>query len=111
MKENGLPVVSCVTPFFNTADFLAECIEHTLHQSFRDFELILVDNCSTDGSDEIAQAYTARDSRIRFFRNEKFLTQIQNYNQSLSHISEQSRYKSYLVQTESVTSQGLLSTD
>ena len=62
------PLVSVVTPFFNTAPYLAECIESVLAQSYSHFEYILLDNCSTDGSSEIAAAYASRDSRIRLIR-------------------------------------------
>jgi len=49
------PLVSVVTPFYNTQAFLPECIESVLRQSYENWEYLLVDNCSTDGSGEIAQ--------------------------------------------------------
>lgn len=84
--------VSVVTPFHNTAPYLAQCIESVLAQSYSEFEYILVDNCSTDGSGEIAEAYARRDTRIRFIRRTHLLTQVQNYNGALEEISEASRY-------------------
>jgi glycosyltransferase involved in cell wall biosynthesis len=86
------PAVSVVTPFYNTAGYLAECIESVLAQTFGDFEYILVDNCSTDGSGEIAEGYSRHDSRVRVIRRDKILTQVQNYNQALTLVSETSRY-------------------
>jgi len=86
------PFVSVVTPFYNTAAFLAECIESSLAQSYSNFELVLVDNCSTDGGSEIAARYAARDRRVRVSRNERFLSQVQNYNHALRQISAKSRY-------------------
>lgn len=86
------PLVSVVTPFHNTADYLAECIESVLAQTYTNFEYILVDNCSTDGSTEIAERYAARDPRIRFIRRSTLLTQVQNYNRALEEISGSSRY-------------------
>jgi glycosyltransferase involved in cell wall biosynthesis len=86
------PLVSVVTPFFNTAPYLAECIESVLAQSFRQFEYILMDNCSTDGSAEIAARYASRDPRIRLVRCSEFLSQIGNYNRALREISEVSTY-------------------
>jgi glycosyltransferase involved in cell wall biosynthesis len=86
------PLVSVVTPFHNTASFLAECIESVLAQTYREFEYILVDNCSTDGSGEIAEAYAAREPRIRLIRRTHLLSQVQNYNAALAEISEASKY-------------------
>jgi glycosyltransferase involved in cell wall biosynthesis len=87
-----LPLVSVVTPFFNTAPYLAECIESVLAQSFTQFEYILMDNCSTDGSAEIAARYASRDSRIRLIRCSEFLSQLGNYNRALHAISDASTY-------------------
>jgi glycosyltransferase involved in cell wall biosynthesis len=86
------PLVSVVTPFYNTAQHLAECIESVLAQSYPDFEYILMDNCSTDGSGEIAEGYARRDPRIRLIRCSEFLPQIQNYNRALAEISQASLY-------------------
>jgi len=92
MSAGPSPLVSVLTPFYNTAPYLAECIESVLAQTRGDFEYLLVDNCSTDGSDDIAAGYAARDPRIRFLRNETFLTQLQNYNHALEAIAPHTRY-------------------
>src|SRR5437763_12230991 len=92
MSSAAEPLVSVVTPFYNTEAYLAECIESVLAQSHRDFEYILVNNRSTDRSADIAEQYARRDPRIRLFHNDTFLTQIQNYNQALRRISPESRY-------------------
>jgi glycosyltransferase involved in cell wall biosynthesis len=84
--------VSVVTPFHNTATYLAQCIESVLAQSYTRFEYILVDNCSTDGSGQIAEEYAHRDSRIRFIRQSKLLSQVQNYNSALAEISNASEF-------------------
>lgn len=86
------PFVSVVTPFHNTAPYLAQCIESVLAQSYSRFEYILVDNCSTDRSGEIAQAYAARDHRIRLIRRTQLVSQVQNYNSALMEISGVSEY-------------------
>jgi glycosyltransferase involved in cell wall biosynthesis len=86
------PLVSVVTPFYNTAPYLAQCIESVLAQTYADFEYVLVDNCSTDGSTEIAESYARRDPRIRLIRRSQFLSQIQNYNRALTEISGNSKY-------------------
>ncbi len=84
--------VSVVTPFYNTAEFLEECIRSVLAQTYQDFEYILVDNCSSDGSGEIAQRFARLDSRIRLIKSGTFRGQIENFNFSLEQISEHSRY-------------------
>ena len=56
------PVVSVVTPFHDTGEFLEECIESVLAQSFDDFEYILVDNHSTDDGPRIAFGTTGEGS-------------------------------------------------
>jgi glycosyltransferase involved in cell wall biosynthesis len=86
------PFVSIVTPFFNTASFLAECIESVITQSYGNFEYILADNCSTDASDRIAESYAAQDSRIRLIRYSEFLSQLRNYNRAIKEISADSKY-------------------
>jgi len=85
-------LVSVVTPFHNTAAYLAECIESVLAQTYSNFEYILVDNCSTDGSTGIAERYAGRDPRIRLIRRSTLLSQVQNYNGALTEISGASKY-------------------
>ena len=86
------PLVSVVTPFYNTAPYLAECVESVLAQTYGNFEYLLVDNQSTDGSDAIARRYPARDPRVRLVRNDQCLDQVANYNGALARISGESKY-------------------
>jgi glycosyltransferase involved in cell wall biosynthesis len=90
--RSGSPLVSVVTPFYNTSQYLAQCIESVLAQSYTCFEYILVDNCSSDGSSEIAETYARRDPRIRLYRRPRILPQLQNYNDALSKISQVGEY-------------------
>ncbi len=63
-----MPQVSVVMPVYNGERYLAEAIESILAQTFTDFEFIIVDDGSTDGSAEIVQTFAERDSRIRFLQ-------------------------------------------
>jgi len=65
-----MPEISVVIPVFNTEKYLAECLESVLHQTFVDFEAILVDDGSTDSSADIARNLAERDTRIRIVQQE-----------------------------------------
>jgi glycosyltransferase involved in cell wall biosynthesis len=87
------PLVSVVTPFYNTAKYLPECIESVIKQTYSNWEYVLVNNCSNDGSAEIAERYVASDpGRIRLVHNSRFVSQVQNYNHALQQISPSSSY-------------------
>jgi glycosyltransferase involved in cell wall biosynthesis len=87
------PLVSFVTPFYNTEDYLRECIESVLRQSYGNWEYVLVNNRSTDGSVRIVEEYVRQcPERIRLEHNPVFLSQVQNYNRGLRLISAESRY-------------------
>lgn len=60
-----MPKISCIIPIYNREQFLSKCINSILSQTFCDFELILVDDGSTDGSLQICQEYANKDSRIK----------------------------------------------
>jgi glycosyltransferase involved in cell wall biosynthesis len=77
---------------YNGAKYLAECIESVLAQSYSNWEYIIVNNCSTDETLEIAQSYARRDPRIRISNNAKFLGRIENENNALRQISPESKY-------------------
>lgn len=62
------PLVSVVTPVYNAALFLGETIQSVLNQTYPHWELILVDDCSTDTSIEIAKGYSEKDARIKSFQ-------------------------------------------
>jgi glycosyltransferase involved in cell wall biosynthesis len=92
MNIDALPLVSVVTPVYNTEQYLAECIESVLTQTYQNWEYVIVNNCSTDRSLQIAQHYARQDARIRIYNNEQFLNQMQNWNHTLRHISAASQY-------------------
>jgi glycosyltransferase involved in cell wall biosynthesis len=93
MTVGSQPFVSVVTPFYNTREYLEECIESVLRQTYENWEYLLIDNCSTDGSNEIAAKYAARfPGKIRLIHTSSFLSQVQNYNFALTCISPESQY-------------------
>jgi glycosyltransferase involved in cell wall biosynthesis len=86
------PLVSVITPFYNTEEYIAECIESVLAQSYLRWEYILVNNQSTDASRAIAERYAQRDSRIRLLDTPKHLGQVENFNAALRYMSPESQY-------------------
>ena len=92
MNTASQPLVSIVTPVYNGAEYLPECIESILAQTHQNWDYTIVDNCSSDESLEIAHRYAARDSRIRVHKNQQFLRAIPNHNAALRQISPASKY-------------------
>jgi glycosyltransferase involved in cell wall biosynthesis len=86
------PLISVVTPFFNTEKYLAECIESVRKQTFRDWEYLLINNCSTDSSREIALECARGDPRITIIDSDRFRGQVPNYNYALTKTSAGSKY-------------------
>jgi len=81
-----LPVSVCI-PIYNGENYLEECLNSVLNQSFKNFEVIVVDDQSSDTSFEIAKKYAAQDDRVRVFQNEQNLGLVNNWNRciDLSH--------------------------
>jgi glycosyltransferase involved in cell wall biosynthesis len=65
------PLLSIGLFVYNGEQFLRETLDSLGNQTFRDFELIISDNASTDGTQQICEEYAALDARIRYYRNEK----------------------------------------
>lgn len=65
-----MPKLSVIVPVYNTEKYLRECIDSILAQTYQDFELILVNDGSTDGSGAICDAYADKDPRIRVIHQE-----------------------------------------
>jgi glycosyltransferase involved in cell wall biosynthesis len=76
------PIVSVLLTAYNRERYIASSIESVLAQTFGDFELLITDNCSTDGTLEIARRYTLVDSRVRVVVNERNLGQFGNRNRA-----------------------------
>src|SRR5262245_27683985 len=86
------PLVSVLTPVYNGEKYLAECIESVLAQTYRNWEYIIVNNCSQDRTLEIAEYYAGQDSRIRIHNNQIFIGMGANHNLALQQISAESQY-------------------
>jgi glycosyltransferase involved in cell wall biosynthesis len=78
------PLISVLMTAYNREDYIGEAIESVLASSYTHLELIVVDDCSKDGTVEIAREYAAKDSRIRVFVNEKNLGDYPNRNRAAS---------------------------
>jgi hypothetical protein len=76
------PTVSVLVTVFNREAYLAACLDSILVSTWQDFEVVVVDDASTDSSADIAVAYAARDARIRSYRNERNLGDYPNRNRA-----------------------------
>src|SRR3990172_5433048 len=66
----NIPVVSIGLPVYNGENYIEKAINSILSQTFKDFELIISDNASTDNTMDICKILSAKDRRIRYYRNE-----------------------------------------
>jgi glycosyltransferase involved in cell wall biosynthesis len=73
------PLVSILIPAYNRALMLPQTIESALSQSYAAVEVIVVDNCSTDGTWDVIQAYARKDSRLKAFRNDTNIGPVRNW--------------------------------
>ena len=74
------PKISVLIPTRNYARYLPEALDSVLNQDHSDFEILISDNASTDGTPEVTARYAARDHRIRVHRHEMDLGMVQNFN-------------------------------
>ena len=77
------PTVSVVVPTYNYGRFLDEAIQSVLDQTFKDFELIIVDDNSNDNTKEVVKKYLG-DCRVAYYKNERNLGMSGNFNQCVS---------------------------
>jgi len=92
MDKRQQPLVTVVTPVYNMGEYLADCVESVLAQTYQDFEYIIVNNCSTDQTLEVASKYAKRDSRIRVHNNDRFVPVIENHNIAFRLMSPAATY-------------------
>lgn len=67
MTDNNLPLISIIVPIYNAELYLDKCIKSILAQTYRNFELLLIDDGSKDGSLNCCNNYAKQDNRIKFF--------------------------------------------
>ena len=79
-KTDDRPRVSIGVPVYNGEDYLADTLESLIGQTYTDIEIIVCDNASTDATREIAEAYAAKDARVRYVRNPENIGAARNYN-------------------------------
>jgi glycosyltransferase involved in cell wall biosynthesis len=78
------PKISVLIPVYNGGAFLAECINSVLAQGFTDYELLISDDCSTDGTRAVIEHFAAQDQRIRWWTNPANFGQAVNINRCLA---------------------------
>lgn len=111
INKNGIvfyerpPLVSVLMTVYNREKYIAEAIESVLASSYAHFELIIVDDQSTDQSVEIARKYEQHDSRIKVYVNEKNLGQFQNRNKAATYAN--GKYIKYLDSDDLIYPHGL----
>jgi glycosyltransferase involved in cell wall biosynthesis len=90
--QQSSPLVSVVTPVFNGAKYLRACIESVSAQTYRNWDYTIVDNCSTDGTLQIAREYAQKDPRIKVHINKEFVGAIENHNVACRSMSADAKY-------------------
>jgi glycosyltransferase involved in cell wall biosynthesis len=80
-----MPKVSILIPSYNAEKYIEETIESVLNQSFQDWELLVLDDCSTDQSFELAKEYELKDTRIVVKKNIQNLGMMGNWNEGIKH--------------------------
>jgi glycosyltransferase involved in cell wall biosynthesis len=75
----GSPLVSIMMPVYNRRALLADCLKSALAQTFRDLEVVVVDNASTDGTWDVCREFARLNSRVRIFRNAENIGPVRNW--------------------------------
>lgn len=92
VTNDNQPLVSVIVPVYNGESYLDICLESILNQTYRNWECIINNNCSTDRTLEIATKYAEKDSRFRVYSNDVFLKMVSNWNLACSKRSENTKY-------------------
>jgi len=79
------PLLSIGMPVYNGEKYVGQALDSLLTQNFKDFELIISDNASTDNTAEICKRYLERDNRIKYYRNEVNIGALVNFNNLVNY--------------------------
>src|ERR1700676_4691905 len=74
------PLVSVCLPIYNGTNYMEQALESVLAQTFKNFEFLITDDCSTDGTSEVIERFARLDKRIKYLKNERQLGLFGNYN-------------------------------
>jgi glycosyltransferase involved in cell wall biosynthesis len=89
-----MPIVSVLMTAYNREKLIVDSIESVLSSTLKDYELIIVDDCSTDNTYEIAKKYEQRDAKVKVYRNENNLGDYNNRNKAAEYAT--GRYLKYI---------------
>lgn len=89
---NPNPLISVIMPVYNNDKYVSYAIESILNQTYKNFEFIIIDDCSTDSSWEIIQQYAKKDKRIKAYKNPENLKIVKTRNKGFLLASKNAKY-------------------
>lgn len=92
MSTADEPLVYVLTPVYNGEEFLVECVESLLGQTYKNFRHVIINNCSKDRTLEIAQQFASRDARVSVITNETFVGLMENHNIAFRQTPPEAKY-------------------
>jgi len=105
MSTEANPLVSVLITAYNREKYIAEAIESVLASTYKNFELIIVDDCSKDNTIKIANDYAEKDGRVKVYVNEKNLGDYPNRNMAASYAT--GKYLKYVDSDDLISKDGL----
>lgn len=85
LRINEAPLVTVGIPIYNDEKYVAAAIDDILAQTYRNLEIVISDNCSTDGSAAICRSYVGKDARVRYVRHERNMGPHANFKYLMDH--------------------------
>lgn len=86
------PLVAVLTPVYNGADYLDECLSSLLAQTYPNWRATIVDNASTDATPDIVAGFASRDQRVRYLRFDEFVSAKENHNRAFRALDDDAAY-------------------